>query len=404
MYNTQLVTKNMYWVGASDRRISRFENMFPIEKGIAYNSYLILDEKTCLLDTVDKSISEIYIDNILYVLNGRKLDYLVINHMEPDHCANIERICELFPDVTLVGNNKTFTFLEQFYESDLTARYHVVKDKEELSLGERTLTFYLAPMVHWPEVMVTYVNEDKILFSADAFGTFGALDGNLFFDQVDDKEELVSEYRRYYINIVGKHGANVQNLFKKITELPINMICALHGPVFRETEDIEFIMDKYQKWSTYTPEEKGVVIVFASMYGNTELAMDIIASKLSERGVRNIKVFDVSQTDPSYIVAQLHRYSNAVFSAINYNAELYLGMSTLLQEAIMTNYQNRKISWVNNGSWAGKSLQMAQEIMAKGKKIETVGETLVLKSALKKEQLPELDALVEAIVASLENE
>lgn len=404
MYNTQLVTKNMYWVGASDRRISRFENMFPIEKGIAYNSYLILDEKTCLLDTVDKSISEIYIDNILYVLNGRKLDYLVINHMEPDHCANIERICELFPDVTLVGNNKTFTFLEQFYESDLTARYHVVKDKEELSLGERTLTFYLAPMVHWPEVMVTYVNEDKILFSADAFGTFGALDGNLFFDQIDDKEELVSEYRRYYINIVGKHGANVQNLFKKITELPINMICALHGPVFRETEDIEFIMDKYQKWSTYTPEEKGVVIVFASMYGNTELAMDIIASKLSERGVRNIKVFDVSQTDPSYIVAQLHRYSNAVFSAINYNAELYLGMSTLLQEAIMTNYQNRKISWVNNGSWAGKSLQMAQEIMAKGKKIETVGETLVLKSALKKEQLPELDALVEAIVASLENE
>lgn len=404
MYNTQLVTKNMYWVGASDRRISRFENMFPIEKGIAYNSYLILDEKTCLLDTVDKSISEIYIDNILYVLNGRKLDYLVINHMEPDHCANIERICELFPDVTLVGNNKTFTFLEQFYESDLTARYHVVKDKEELSLGERTLTFYLAPMVHWPEVMVTYVNEDKILFSADAFGTFGALDGNLFFDQVDDKEELVSEYRRYYINIVGKHGANVQNLFKKITELPINMICALHGPVFRETEDIEFIMDKYQKWSTYTPEEKGVVIVFASMYGNTELAMDIIASKLSERGVRNIKVFDVSQTDPSYIVAQLHRYSNAVFSAINYNAELYLGMSTLLQEAIMTNYQNRKISWVNNGSWAGKSLQMAQEIMAKGKKIETVGETLVLKSALKKEQSPEVDALVEAIVASLENE
>ncbi len=404
MYNTQLVTKNMYWVGASDRRISRFENMFPIEKGIAYNSYLILDEKTCLLDTVDKSISEIYIDNILYVLDGRKLDYLVINHMEPDHCANIERICELFPDVTLVGNNKTFTFLEQFYESDLTARYHVVKDKEELSLGERTLTFYLAPMVHWPEVMVTYVNEDKILFSADAFGTFGALDGNLFFDQVDDKEELVSEYRRYYINIVGKHGANVQNLFKKITELPINMICALHGPVFRETEDIEFIMDKYQKWSTYTPEEKGVVIVFASMYGNTELAMDIIASKLSERGVRNIKVFDVSQTDPSYIVAQLHRYSNAVFSAINYNAELYLGMSTLLQEAIMTNYQNRKISWVNNGSWAGKSLQMAQEIMAKGKKIETVGETLVLKSALKKEQLPEVDALVEAIVASLENE
>ncbi len=404
MYNTQLVTKNMYWVGASDRRISRFENMFPIEKGIAYNSYLILDEKTCLLDTVDKSISEIYIDNILYVLNGRKLDYLVINHMEPDHCANIERICELFPDVTLVGNNKTFTFLEQFYESDLTARYHVVKDKEELSLGERTLTFYLAPMVHWPEVMVTYVNEDKILFSADAFGTFGALDGNLFFDQIDDKEELVSEYRRYYINIVGKHGANVQNLFKKITELPINMICALHGPVFRETEDIEFIMDKYQKWSTYTPEEKGVVIVFASMYGNTELAMDIIASKLSERGVRNIKVFDVSQTDPSYIVAQLHRYSNAVFSAINYNAELYLGMSTLLQEAIMTNYQNRKISWVNNGSWAGKSLQMAQEIMAKGKKIETVGETLVLKSALKKEQLPEVDALVEAIVASLENE
>ena len=402
MYNTQQVTNNIYWVGASDRRISRFENMFPIDKGIAYNSYLILDEKTCLLDTVDKSISEIYIDNIVHVLNGRKLDYLVINHMEPDHCANIERICELFPEVTLVGNNKTFTYLEQFYETDLTERYHVVKDKEALSLGERTLTFYLAPMVHWPEVMVTYLNEDKILFTADAFGTFGALSGNLFFDQIDDKNALISEYRRYYINIVGKHGANVQNLFKKIADLPVNMICALHGPIFREAKDIEFIMDKYQKWSTYTPEEKGVVIVFASMYGNTELAMDIIASKLSEKGVRNIKMFDVSQTDPSYIVAELHRYSNAVFSAINYNAELYLGMSTLLQEAIMTNYQNRKISWVNNGSWAGKSLQMAQEIMAKGKKIETIGETLVLKSALKKEQLPELEALVDAIVASLE--
>ena len=260
----------------SDRRLELFENMFPLPNGVAYNSYLIMDEKTALIDTVDRSISDLYLENVTHVLGDRTLDYLVVNHMEPDHCANIEAIARRYPNVKIVGNKKTFQLMEQFYTFNMTSNYLEVKEKEELPLGEMTLRFYTAPMVHWPEVMVTYETSRGILFSADAFGSFGAFAGNIFADETNDID--VDEARRYYANIVGRYGPQVQSLFKKLAGLEIGMICSLHGLIWRG-EKIPFILDLYQKWSLYEPEKKGVVLVYASMYGNTENAMNVLAKQ-----------------------------------------------------------------------------------------------------------------------------
>ncbi|MEG1593393.1 MAG: FprA family A-type flavoprotein, partial [Oscillibacter sp.] len=297
MYCVHSITQDLSWLGASDRRLTLFENAFPIPRGVSYNAYLMLDEKTVLLDTVDQAAGERFFENLEYVLAGRALDYVVVNHMEPDHCATLGELLRRYPAVQVVGNPKTLTMIGQFYDMDLTNRTVTVKEGDSLNTGRHCFTFYMAPMVHWPEAMVTYDTTDKVLFSADAFGTFGAVNGNLFADEVDFPREYLPDARRYYTNIVGKYGTQVQSLLKKAAGLDIAYLCPLHGPVWRK--DIGWYLEKYQRWSTYTPEDRGVVIAYGSIYGHTENAAEILACRLAEKGVRDIAMYDVSVTHPS---------------------------------------------------------------------------------------------------------
>lgn len=374
--------------------------MFPLPNGVAYNSYLIIDEKTALLDTVDAAISAEYIENILYVLNGRSLDYLVINHMEPDHCANIEEILRRFPDVKVIGNPKIFQFFRQYYTMDMSKNTVEVKEGQEINLGQHTLRFYMAPMVHWPEVMVTYETSKGILFSADAFGAFGAISGNIFADQVDYDSFYLDEARRYYTNIVGRYGNQVQALFKKLSGLEINMICALHGHIWRG-EMIPYIMDKYNKWSTYQPEKKGVVLAYASMYGNTENAVNALAAKLAQRGIEDIRVYDVSKTHLSYIISDIFKYSNVVFASPTYNMHLYFPMDSLLRELAVLNISNRKVSIIGNHTWASAALKNMTELVSKLNNVEIVGTPIDIKSTLREDREKELDDMADAIYQSL---
>lgn len=294
MYNVKKVNEDLYWIGASDRRLALFENIYPIPRGVSYNSYVILDEQTVLLDTVDKAVSGQFFENLEHVLGERKLDYIIVNHMEPDHCAIVEEVVRRYPEVKVVGNAKTFTMMKQFFTFDVDAHAVVIKEGDTISTGKHTLAFAMIPMVHWPEAMVTYDAYDKVLFSADAFGTFGALNGNVFADEVNFKEEWLDDARRYLVNIVGKYGVQVQAALKKALTLDIAMICPLHGPIWRE--DLGWFIEKYQKWSTYTPEDHKCCL-YASIYGNTENAADVLAGKLADAGEKNIAVYDVSVTD-----------------------------------------------------------------------------------------------------------
>lgn len=395
------ILPNIYNVGGSDRRIALFENLFPLPNGVAYNSYIIDDEKTALLDTVDAAISAEYLENITYVLKGKPLDYLVINHMEPDHCANIEEIIRRYPDVKVIGNAKTFQFFRQYYTTDVSKNCIEVKEGDEISLGKHTLRFYMAPMVHWPEVMVTYETSQKILFSADAFGAFGAIAGNMFADQVEYDSYFLDEARRYYTNIVGRYGSQVQALFKKLAGLEINMICALHGHIWRG-EMIPYIMDKYNKWSTYTPEKKGVVIAYASMYGNTENAVNSLAIKLAQRGIEDIRVYDISKTHASYIIADIFKYSNVVFASPTYNMNLYYPMESLLHELTVLNVCNRKVSLIGNHTWASAALKTMVELVNKMKGMEIVGTPIDIKSTLREDREKELDDMADAIYKSMQ--
>jgi len=351
------------------------------------------------MDTVDSAITRQFLENVTYVLGGRSIDYLVVNHMEPDHCAVIEDLVKRYPDMKIVGNKKTFQMIGQFYAFDMESRCTEVKEGDEISLGKHTLKFYFAPMVHWPEVMVTYEETEKILFSADAFGSFGAFSGNLFSDQVDFEASYLDDARRYYTNIVGKYGVQVQTALKKLSALDIRMICALHGPIWRK--NLEYFLDKYDHWSRYEPERPGVVLVYASMYGNTENAIDVIANKLAERGVDNIRVYDVSKTHPSYIIGDIFQFSHVVLGAPSYNGGVYFGMETLLHELAALNMQNRKISFVGNGSWAPIAGGQMKKMVEQMKNMEIIGEPVEIRSALKEEQLGEVDALVDAICASM---
>ena len=326
------ITQDMYWVGGSDRRLALFENVYPVPRGVSYNAYLVLDEKTVLFDTVDNSVGPVFFDNLAAVLDGRALDYLVVNHMEPDHCATLGEIVRRYPGVTLVTNAKAVTMIGNYFDFDIDSRVQVVKEKDTLCTGRHTYTFVMAPMVHWPEVMVSYDVTDRILYSADAFGTFGALSGNLFADEVDFEGEWLEDARRYYANIVGKYGTQVQALLKKASGLEIAMICPLHGPVWRSR--IDWFVDKYQKWSTYTPEKDGVLIAYASVYGHTESVAESIAARLAEKGVRDIRMFDVSVTHPSYIVAEAFRVSHIVFASTTYNAGIFVNMENALHDVV----------------------------------------------------------------------
>ena len=392
MHCVQNVTENIYWIGGNDRRLERFENMFPIPKGVSYNSHLILDEKTMVMDTVDQAIRMQYLENIKYLLNGRDLDYLVVNHMEPDHCGNIEDLLKIYPNMKIVGNSKTFKFFEQFYNVSPSENYYEVKEGDVIDLGKHKIQFFNMPMVHWPEVMVAYEQTEKILFSADAFGTFGALNGNIFNDQVDFEGYYLSEARRYY-------GAQVQIALKKLSGLDIKIIAPLHGPIWRA--NLDYLLDKYNKWSSYTPEKQGVVIVYGSMYGNTENAANCIANKLAQQGVTDIKVYDVSKTHPSYIIADAWKYSNLVIASPTYNGGLYLVMDALLHEMASLNFQNRKVSILGNYTWATGALASIKERLSKMKDIEIIGNPLDINSSVKDNQEAALDEMVQEIVKSL---
>ena len=401
MHCVQKVSEKIYWVGGNDRRLERFENMFPIPKGVSYNSYLIMDEKTALVDTVDSAIRDQFLENIKHVLDGRELDYLIINHMEPDHCGNIEELLRMYPNLKIVGNAKTFQFFEQFYVTRKPESYYKVIEGDELKLGQHTLHFYMMPMVHWPEVMTTYEITEKILFSADAFGTFGALNGNIFNDQVDFEGYYLDEARRYYSNIVGKYGVQVQNVLKKLSKLEIKMICPLHGPSWRT--NLEYYLDKYNKWSSYTPEKKGVVLFFASMYGNTENAINVISNKLAEKGVEDIRVYDVSKTHPSEIISEVWKYSHLVIGSPTYNGGLYHVMDALLHEMEGLNVQNRKVALVGNYTWASSAVKVMTEYMSKMKNMEIIGDPLEVNSSLKPEEEEKVNKLVDVIYNSLNN-
>ena len=399
MYCTRKLTEQVTWVGGSDRRLALFENLFPVPHGVSYNSYVIMDEKTAVLDTADAAISRQFLENVLHTLDGRPLDYLVINHMEPDHCANIEALALRFPEMKLVGNAKTFTFLRQFYDLPLDDRMITVKEGDSLSLGSHTLHFYMAPMVHWPEVMVTYESSEKLLFSADAFGTFGAVNGTLFSDEVDFDRDWLDDARRYYGNIVGKYGLQVQAALKKLSALDIAMICPLHGPVWRE--NLDYLLDKYDKWSRYEPEEKAVAIFYASMYGDTENAADILAAGLAEGGVRNIAMYDVSSTHISYLISEVFRCSHLVLAAPTYNNGIYPAMANLLHDWKALMLQNRTVGLVENGSWAPVSGKLIRAELEGLKGFQVLEPVVSLKSALKGDSLDQLGQLKDSLLASL---
>lgn len=399
MHCTRQIAPQIYWVGASDRRLALFENMFPLPQGVAYNSYVITDKKVAIVDSVDPAISRQFFENLTFVLNGRTVDYLIINHMEPDHCANIDTLCRQFPDMKIVGNKKTFQFIRQFYDFDIEDKLHEVKDGDTLSLGAHTLRFCFAPMVHWPEVMMTYDEKEKLLFSADAFGSFGALGGNLFNDEVDFEGAFLEEARRYYTNIVGKYGPQVQSAIKKLSGTDIDVICPLHGPIWRN--NLGYLLDKYDHWSKYDPEKRGVVIAYASMYGNTENAASVLAGELAKKGVQDIRVYDVSKTHPSYIISDAFKYSHLVFASPTYNAGLYFGMESLLRDMKVLNLQQRTVALIANGSWAPAAHTVMEELVCGMKNMQLIGPTFMLRSSLKSEQLPELSALAEHIANSV---
>jgi len=400
MYCTKKITDDMFWVGGNDRRISLFENVFPVPDGVSYNSYLINDEKTVLLDTTDHSIGNLFIENVCHVLNGKKLDYLIINHMEPDHCSLINDIVIRYPDVKIVGNSKTITMIKQFFNFDIDSHAVVIQEGKELCTGRHTLQFIMAPMVHWPEAMVTYDKTDKILYSADAFGTFGAINGNLFADEMDFEHKKLDDARRYYTNIVGKYGAQVQTLLKKTSSVEIKMICPLHGPVWRE--NINWFIEKYQKWSTYTPENNSVMIAYASIYGNTANAAEILASKLSDLGVKDIVVYDVSSVDPSVIVSEAFRCSHIVFASSTYNAGIFCNMETVLTDLKAHNLQNRTVAVIQNGSWAPASGKLIRDILSGMKNMTILENAITIKSSLKENQIEEIDVLAASIVNSMQ--
>ena len=399
MYCVKTIKDDLFWVGGTDRRLALFENAFPIPRGVSYNSYVLMDEKTVLFDTVDKAVSQQLFENLEAVLKGRGLDYVVVNHMEPDHCATLGEVAARYPDAKVVCNAKTVSIIKQFYDFDIDSRALVVKEGDTLSTGRHSLTFVMAPMVHWPEVMVTYDTTDKFLFSADAFGTFGAMNGNLYADEVSFERDWLDDARRYYTNIVGKFGPSVQALLKKAAGLEIAMICPLHGPVWRE--NISWYVDKYLTWSSYQPEEKAVMIAYGSIYGHTENAANILACRLADKGVKNIVMYDVSNTHPSYLIAEAFRCSHLVLASVTYNGGLFSYMEHFLSELKAHGLQGRTVALVENGSWGVLAGKLMGEALSGMKNMHVLENKVTVKSALKEGQEAELEALAQAVWESM---
>lgn len=392
------VCEDLYWVGGNDHRLALFENIHPIPRGVSYNSYLLMDEKTVLFDTVDWSISRQFIENVASVLDGRDLDYMIINHMEPDHCASIEEITLRYPNVTIISTEKGFLLMRQFGFS-VDGKEDIVKEGDIRTFGSHTITFVEAPMVHWPEAMVSFDISNGVLFSADAFGSFGALDGKLFNDEVNFDRDWIDDARRYYTNIVGKYGPHVQALLKKAQTIDIKMICPLHGPVWRN--DIGYLLDKYQHWSTYEPEEKGVLIAYASMYGNTENVAHVLATKLVEKGMTNVALYDVSKTHVSYLISEAFKYSHMVLASVTYNLGIYPLMHNFLMDMEALNLQKRTVGIIENGSWAPKSGILMKQCLNSMKEMSVLNEELSFVSSMNKANINEMDALVDGILDSM---
>ena len=402
MYCVRKVTDDIYWVGANEHRLHLFENIHPIPRGVSYNAYLLLDKKTALFDTVDWAACRQLLENLDHLLNGRPLDYLVINHMEPDHGASIEEVLLRYPDVTIISTEKSFMLMRQFGFAVDSHPLMEVKEGDSISFGKHTVQFIAAPMVHWPEVMVSFDSTDGVLFSADAFGSFGALDGKLFADEVNFDRDWIDDARRYLSNIVGKYGPHIQLLLKKAAGIldQIHYICPLHGPVWRK--DLGYFIDKYDKWSRYEPEEKGVMIAYASMYGNTEAAAQALASRLCERGCTNVWMYDVSNTHISQLISESFRLSHIVLASVTYNLGIYPVMHNYLMDMKALNLQNRTFALIENGSWACKSGDLMQKFINEELKNMTVlNERLSLASSLLPDKAAELDMLADAIAQSV---
>ena len=372
MYCTKKITSDLIWLGGSDRRLALFENVYPIPRGVSYNAYLIQDEKTALLDTVDQAIAERFFENLEHALQGKPLNYVIVNHMEPDHAATLGTVLSRYPEATVIGNAKTLPMIKQFFPMEVEGRFQAVKEGDTLSLGRHELTFVMAPLVHWPEVMMTYDTTEKALFSADAFGTFGAMDGNIFADEVNFEQEWLDDARRYYTNIVGKYGTPVQNVLKKAAGLDIQYLCPLHGPVWRE--NIGWFLEKYKRWSTYTPEAWTAAIFCGSIYGHTENACEILASRLAEKGVRHVRIFDVSHTDVSEQVSAAFQCSHLVFASATYNGGIYTPMETLLLELKAHALQNRTVALIENGSWGPAAARLMAKHLEEMKGMEQIAQ------------------------------
>ncbi len=382
------VTDSVLYVGCDDRDIDLFESQYHVPNGVTYNSYVIMDEKIAVMDTVDPRAMEEWMQNVERVLDGKEPDYLVISHLEPDHAGSIQRIAERYPAMKLVSNAKVFAMLPQFFNFDLTGRTVTVGEGDSLELGSHTLHFVMAPMVHWPEVMVEYESSEKILFAADGFGKFGAMDA---------EEEWTDEARRYFINIVGKYGPQVQALLKKAATLDIAMICPLHGPVLKE--NLGFYIDKYLKWSSYEPEEEGVVVACASIHGNTRKAMQRFVEILREKGAKNVVFFDLTRDDMAEAVASAYRYDTLVTACCTYDANLFPCMEDFLYHLKIKNFQNRKVGIVENGSWAPMAGKQMRSYFEGMKNIRIADPMVTIRSTMTEENEEEMKALADALLA-----
>ena len=399
MYCIRNVTEDLFWIGANDHRLALFENAHPIPNGVSYNSYVLLDEKTVLFDTVDWAVCRQFLENLEHVLNGKPLDYIVVNHFEPDHGASLEEVILRHPEATIICSTKAVNIIKQFNIA-VNKDFDTVKEGDTRCFGKHTVAFVEAPMVHWPEVMVTFDTTNGVLFSADAFGSFGALDGKLFNDEVNFDRDWIDDARRYYTNIVGKYGVFVQKLLTKASGLDIKMICPLHGPVWRN--NLEYFIDKHDKWSKYEPEEKGVLIAYASMYGNTETAAQCLAAKLVEKGCTHVKVYDVSNTHVSQLISESFKLSNIVLASVTYNTGLFPAMLDYLEDMKALEVQNRTIALMENGSWGPRAASHMTNFINNNLKNMTLLEPKVtIKSAGKDSDVQNIDALADAIIESM---
>lgn len=381
------ISKDIYYVGVDDHDIDLFEGQFVVENGMAYNSYVIMDEKIAVMDSVDIHFKDEWLNNIEHVLDGRRPDYLVVQHMEPDHSANINSFVEKYPEVQIVATAKSFVMMKQFFQTDYADKQIVVKEKDTLNLGKHTLTFIMAPMVHWPEVMVSYDDVDKVLFSADGFGKFGALDHD---------EDWACEARRYYFGIVGKYGMQVQTLLKKAVTLDIQTICPLHGPILNE--NLEYYLNLYNTWSSYGVESEGIMIAYSSVYGNTKKAVELLAKKLKELGCPKVAINDLAREDMAEVVEDAFRYGKVVLASITYNGNVFPHMKEFIFHLTEKNYQNRTLAFIENGSWAPAAMRVMKQMFEKCKNMTYLENSVSIKSALNEINIQEIEAMANELM------